>query len=80
MELKFIDAPPPGPADRKWGLVRKELRANPGQWAEVKRAPKAERREIYQACAGLANRFEDIEAVTRIVGEDCILYARAVAS
>lgn len=82
MALKFIDSEPPsrrgGTGETAWGGVRDELRAHPGQWAELGIWPKASRRKAQNIQHTISKRYPDIQAVVRTIGDDVVVYARAV--
>lgn len=84
--VTFVDALPPSTAGRSGGgwaaVAREALRARPGQWAVVYRAPKAERARVNSKSTTLrlGKQGIGIETAVRTEGDEVVIYARAVQS
>ncbi len=80
--LKFVDElPEPGPKKGPGALapILAELRSNPGRWAELDRYPRDRYHSAHSRGVGINKRHPDIEYAARRVGDDAVLYLRAVA-
>ena len=80
--IKFVDdLPEPNPSGypgkRPIDLLREALAERPGQWAEVRREPRE--RVSHARARAVYIRKQGIEATTRMVGDECIVFARVPA-
>jgi len=74
MSLKFLDGPPPRSTPRTdWRRVARDLRANPGRWAELMRVPVAERGRTQTPYAQL--RKYGVTVIARRQGDEVVSYA-----
>lgn len=80
--VKFVDALPPkspaGGSGRPFSYNIEELRARSGEWAEIKRYPVKKRNAAQSQSNRMRRRHEDIETTVRTIGNQVILFARAV--
>jgi hypothetical protein len=78
--VKFIDNVPDPQLGGHPSLdpVRRELRDNPGAWAEVARYPDVEYRAASNRALSLRKAAQDIESTIRKIDGDVVVYARAV--
>lgn len=79
---KFVpDLPPEAPrnrAGRPPSRLILTLRANAGRWAETDRFPVSDRTRAIQRAGYLKKQYADIEATTRTIDGEVVVYARAV--
>jgi hypothetical protein len=79
--MNFVDGLPP---DGRGGPVADydiaELRANLGRWAENARYPLPRRSAASSLGRGQVARHDGIEYATRTVGEEVVVYLRAVSA
>jgi hypothetical protein len=79
--LKFVgELPQDGRAKKQRARYLDELRSAPGQWAEIARYPKARRASASSRGHQITRRNPDIEYTTRVVGDEAVLYMRAVSA
>ncbi|MGV3564204.1 MAG: hypothetical protein ACO1ON_13080 [Nocardioides sp.] len=83
MAVKFIEGDPPIKKGRRGSLapIRADLRANPGVWAEVDRGPKWQARTLTNRGLSLIkNGGPDLQYAVRQIGDETVLFARAVSA
>jgi hypothetical protein len=78
--ITFVDSLPPdesrrGRPKRAWLDL---LHQHPGQWAEVKQYPANARPSARRYIWHTRNKHPDIEMAVRTVGDQAIVYARAI--
>ena len=61
-------------------LTLQALRANTGQWAEIASYPRSKRQAAQSRGFQTCRRHDDIEYAIRTVGDEVILFMRAVAA
>lgn len=80
--MKFVDEIPTSTkkAPGSLGPVLAELRARPGQWAEITRYAPIQRPSAASRGGQIARRYPDIEYAVRAQADEVVLYLRAVAA
>ena len=84
-EVKFVGELPesrhPWSRHRENQALVEKLRDRPGAWAEIDRraGDLKNRQSVVNRGQNLKRRFPDVECTTRTVGDEIVLYARAVA-
>jgi len=79
-DITFVSELPP-PSARARGAAQdviKALQSRPNEWAEIARYPKAKRGNAYSRGFQFVARHPDFEYTVRPVGDEVVLFMRAV--